>query len=250
MTPAGPGNGGFMKTVAPPANRGIVPRYHVLKLKILDTIMRGIYKPYQKLPSINDMMNLHSVSSITASRVIRELLNDDRVYTIHGKGCFVKTPRAGNPLQAVRPVSNRIVLIADAYRYNYYMPMLKGILDETQNKGYELSLVDTSGKLRMETSLLRYCMESPPAGVLFVPSFTGKQYSHVLALEKRSIPVTVIEPNVPGGKSAYLHGNKSAMVLTGRISALRGGTAEPVAARHEIKTPAYHAFLASSYANY
>jgi len=203
--------------------REVLPRYYRIKTLFTESIKNGAYKPHQRLPSLKDIALQYSVSSITALRVLRELLRDDAAYSVKGKGCFV-SGLARRP-QSGRQPGNKIVFIADCFRYNFYMPALKGILDETQKKGFELAVSDSSGNRRRETALLSMCLKSKPAGIIFIPS-SARGYGQLLYMEQRSIPAVTIENNISGG-SMYMQGNKAARLLINKIESLHSSRRAP-----------------------
>ena len=205
-------------------HREATPKYYRITQNILEGIRRGEYLRHQKLPSIKQIMERYSTSSITAARVTRELVNKSAAYILNGKGCFVSSRREVEPAPRAA-ANNRIVCILNCGLNRFSMPVIKGILDETQPKGYELMILDSVGNRRVETAHLRNCLESgsPPAGIMFMPSHSSKKYKHVYYLEKCSVPVVVINRNMTREEDVYCQGNGAAKLLTRRMRVIHGG---------------------------
>ncbi|HBH11686.1 MAG: Transcriptional regulator [Clostridiales bacterium 38_11] len=66
-----------------------IPNYIRIKEYIIENIKRGNYKPGGRVPSEKELGELFSVSRITATTAIRDLVSDGIVFRIQGKGTFV-----------------------------------------------------------------------------------------------------------------------------------------------------------------
>jgi len=67
----------------------IQPLYVQVKEKIIDAISSGRYEPGDQLPSQRDLAEEFNLSHMTVRRIITDLINDDVIYSIPGKGIFV-----------------------------------------------------------------------------------------------------------------------------------------------------------------
>ncbi|OXS74222.1 UTRA domain-containing protein [Domibacillus enclensis] len=66
------------------------PLYFQLKQVLKEDILRGKYKPGEKLPPESEICNVYGVSRITSRRAITDLVQEGVLYTMQGKGTFVK----------------------------------------------------------------------------------------------------------------------------------------------------------------
>lgn len=66
------------------------PLYYQLKQIIKEEIDRGKYLPGEQLPSESEICQKYGVSRITARRAITDLVKDGILYSLQGKGTFVK----------------------------------------------------------------------------------------------------------------------------------------------------------------
>ncbi|WP_251518377.1 MULTISPECIES: PSM export ABC transporter transcriptional regulator PmtR [Staphylococcus] len=66
------------------------PIYEQIKQQIKENILKGYVAPGEHLPSMRELAEDLSVSVITTKRAYEDLEKDGFVFTIRGKGTFVK----------------------------------------------------------------------------------------------------------------------------------------------------------------
>ncbi|SCT26572.1 PSM export ABC transporter transcriptional regulator PmtR [Staphylococcus caeli] len=66
------------------------PIYEQIKQQIKENILKGYVAPGEHLPSMRELAHDLSVSVITTKRAYEDLEKDGFVFTIRGKGTFVK----------------------------------------------------------------------------------------------------------------------------------------------------------------
>ncbi|ASE36492.1 MULTISPECIES: PSM export ABC transporter transcriptional regulator PmtR [Staphylococcus] len=71
-------------------NNSEQPIYEQIKQQVKENILKGIVAPGEHLPSMRELAQDLSVSVITTKRAYEDLEKDGFVYTIRGKGTFVK----------------------------------------------------------------------------------------------------------------------------------------------------------------
>lgn len=71
-------------------------KYKTIKDDIVKKIQNAEYKPNQILPSESKLCKIYDVSRITVRKALDELIYEDIIYSIKGKGSFVKD----NPLDS------------------------------------------------------------------------------------------------------------------------------------------------------
>ncbi|MCU5746175.1 GntR family transcriptional regulator [Staphylococcus sp. SQ8-PEA] len=71
-------------------NNSEQPIYEQIKQQMKENILKGIVAPGEHLPSMRELAQDLSVSVITTKRAYEDLEKDGFVYTIRGKGTFVK----------------------------------------------------------------------------------------------------------------------------------------------------------------
>ncbi|NWK83950.1 GntR family transcriptional regulator [Staphylococcus sp. GSSP0090] len=66
------------------------PIYEQIKQQIKENILKGYVAPGEHLPSMRELAHDLSVSVITTKRAYEDLEKDGFVYTLRGKGTYVK----------------------------------------------------------------------------------------------------------------------------------------------------------------
>jgi len=69
-----------------------IPLYQQLTEDLEKSINKGIYREKEKLPSENSLCRIYGVSRITVRQALDLLEQKGLIYTVHGKGTFVKFP--------------------------------------------------------------------------------------------------------------------------------------------------------------
>jgi DNA-binding GntR family transcriptional regulator len=69
-----------------------IPLYQQLEERLEKSIRDGFYREKEKIPSENKLCKIYDVSRITVRQALFLLEQKGLVYTVHGKGTFVKLP--------------------------------------------------------------------------------------------------------------------------------------------------------------
>jgi|SRR5690606_3911681 len=70
------------------------PLYAQIRQALRQRILEGHYKPYERLPSEQELMQAFGVSRITVRHALKDLHNEGLVFSAQGKGTFVSRARA------------------------------------------------------------------------------------------------------------------------------------------------------------
>lgn len=65
------------------------PKYYKIKENLKSKIENGEYQPNKYFPSETELIQLYGVSRITVRRAIQELVNEEYLFTVQGKGTYV-----------------------------------------------------------------------------------------------------------------------------------------------------------------
>jgi GntR family histidine utilization transcriptional repressor len=84
------------------------PRYQQLKDFIIEQIASGELQPSDRVPSENELVEIKSVSRMTANRALRELTDEGYVDRVAGKGTFVSDYRSRSHLLEVQNIADEI----------------------------------------------------------------------------------------------------------------------------------------------
>lgn len=75
------------------------PLYVQIRQALKQRILDGHYKPYERLPSEQELMQAYGVSRITVRQALKDLHNEGLVFSAQGKGTFVSRARAVQDVQ-------------------------------------------------------------------------------------------------------------------------------------------------------
>jgi GntR family histidine utilization transcriptional repressor len=84
------------------------PLYVKIKQHILGHIRSGAWRPGQRVPSENDLVEAFKISRMTANRALRELTADGYLARVPGVGTFVREPPARTSLLELRNIAEEI----------------------------------------------------------------------------------------------------------------------------------------------
>ena len=74
---------------------GSTPLYIQLANVLRDKIERGEWQPDQKIPSENELNRMYGISRMTARQVLAQLVNEELLFRVQGKGTFVAHRKIG-----------------------------------------------------------------------------------------------------------------------------------------------------------
>jgi len=84
-------------------------QYYLLKKELIDRIDREEFKQDEPIPSERELMSQFDVSRITVRRAINELVNEGYLYTIQGKGTYIKNGRYSQNLLSLTSCTQDII---------------------------------------------------------------------------------------------------------------------------------------------
>ena len=145
-----------------------IPYFKQLHAIIENDIANGVYKTGDKLPSENDLCARYDVSRTTVRQALNLLLQQDLVYSVHGKGTFVKLPELNHELSKV--VSFGKVLEASGIR-----GYTKMISFDTFKGGSKAS--EYLGQDIFRMALMGYAKDAP---VVYYESFIRSDYRDMM----------------------------------------------------------------------
>ncbi|OGS21831.1 MAG: hypothetical protein A2252_00020 [Elusimicrobia bacterium RIFOXYA2_FULL_39_19] len=196
-----------MDRIEQPA-QDFTPKYYKVKQLLISNIQKGQYQPHSKLPSEKELKQEYGISCTTAQRIRHELVNAGVAYAIQGKGCFVAGPV---PETAARPQvkkheseDKRLAFIATDSLNEFFSPILRGVLDVAQAKGYMLEILSSGRSYLEEKALLTKYLKTPIAGLLLQPSLSDQSYRHLFQLQKNEVKVVLMHRNIKNCKFDYV----------------------------------------------
>ncbi len=87
----------------------VVPIYHQLYSILLDLIHSEVYKPYDRLPSENELTAQYQISRQTAQKALNALVEQGIAHRVQGKGTFVSDKTITYSITASLSYSTEII---------------------------------------------------------------------------------------------------------------------------------------------
>lgn len=88
---------------------GMVPKYYLVKQKIVEMINNEETGPEGMIPSERELMGIFGISRITVKKAIDDLVNEGYLYRIQGKGTFVKKDTLDQDLVSITSCTQDII---------------------------------------------------------------------------------------------------------------------------------------------
>ena len=155
--------------------------YIQIKENLEEGIRSGKYPIDSKLPSENDLCNTFNVSRITIRKALDILENKGIIYSIHGKGTFVKANIIDSNLRKVSSFGATLKRMG----YSGYTKIAH--YEERETNDFERMLHGSEWKRVSHISLIGYSMDEPVVlyrSVVRSP-YGEKMYQKALELEKQ-----------------------------------------------------------------
>jgi len=166
------------------------PKYIQLAENLEELISKGEIKADERLYSENELCKKYDVSRITVRQALSILEAKDLIYTVHGKGTFVKMPTLSQSLTEIVSFSKMLSLkgLKGSTKIESFSPSSKNC------KARELLKLNEEEKLQ-RLNLLGFVESSP---VTFYRSYFNeelgeKMYNQALKMESMKKPFTTLD---------------------------------------------------------
>lgn len=208
-----------------------IPLYAQIRKYVLDKINQKIWNPGDKLPSENEFAAQFDVSRITVKNALSQLIDENLIYRIQGKGSFVSTDVSGEPMvyraAPTLPGQKEKQLVA------YLMPrlentftaqLLNGIESELTKLGFHLIYCKTNDSQETEKEILCDVINLGVKGIIIFP-VDGESYNEeILRLTLNDYPLVVVD--------RYLRGIETNCVCSDNIEGARLATEHLISQGH------------------
>lgn len=169
---------------------------------ILNKIEHGTYNPGDRLPSENQMAELYAASVLTVRRALGDLVHQNVIYRVKGKGTFVAGAGDGgeNGVQGNKAGSGSerrnvklcFLVLADTSDSSI-MKMIRGAQSYLLGKGCTMSILCGDETKKDEMNLIRECLSSAMDGVIWYSVAPESCLEGLKLLGKNQIPVVMLD---------------------------------------------------------
>jgi len=175
------------------------PLYEVIYRSYGEQILEGTLKPGDKLPSETEISENFGVSRITAVRALKELELRKLIYRIKGSGSFVNESDAIAKQKENMMASNlSIISLVMPFEGTYSSDIFTGIEDVAKEKGYFVTIHNTSDDPQKEKNVIEEIIERGSHGIIVYPSSTSENMNLYSGLLIDNYPFVVIDKKFQG----------------------------------------------------
>ena len=196
------------------------PKYIQLAEELEQQINKGIIKADERLYSENELCKKYDVSRITVRQAFRLLESKDLIYTVYGKGTFVKMPLLSQSLPEIVSFSK--------------MLSLKGLEGSTKIKSYHMNIKNEKAQKALRLSEddnlfnlnLLGCVENSPVALyqsFFSPALGERMETLAREMSGLNVPFTTLDLYKKTDiKLSHVEQSISAENLDSKLSSLFG----------------------------
>lgn len=191
--------------------KSFVPIYQQLAIILKEQINSGQIKPGEKLPSESEMIEYYRIGRLTVREALTQLVNENYVEKIQGKGTYCKQP----PIKTNTINVDVMLDMSDTYFIPYY---IKSISEALSNNNANFIISDTKDSDTEICTMIDRVINKGSAGVILQPSH-GLEYNLPIIqeafnrLRHAGIPYVMID-------SVYENINASYLILDERLGGM------------------------------
>jgi DNA-binding LacI/PurR family transcriptional regulator len=178
---------------------------------------RGEFIPTGRIPSENELSRDYHVSVMTVRKALSELVHQEKIFRVQGKGSFVNgvaaggknangiragdsnagssyaaVSRAAKPGAAPGGIIPLIIFCCDDWD-NSFMNIVRGAQTCFSGRGYSMTIECNQEDAQTEAVLLERCIHSGVAGVLIYSINPAANAGKIMAMEEAGIPVVMVD---------------------------------------------------------
>jgi GntR family transcriptional regulator, arabinose operon transcriptional repressor len=179
------------------------PKYIQIQTWLTNQIFRGVFKPYDKIPTENELKKITGLARATIRQAIQNLVNLGYLERKRRLGTFVVNRITSTEK---RPIIG--ILVSDI-RSGYTPELVRGAQDEAAKKNHSLIFCNTDDLYTKADSCADRLLENSVSGAIFVPTAaTENQNRQIIEKFRRNkIPVVMADRLVPEMNVDYVTTN-------------------------------------------
>lgn len=171
-----------------------IPQYFQLQTWLKEQILEGVFKPNDKIPTEEELVQLTGLARATVRQAIQNLTNMGYLVRKKGLGTFVTIPKVNNNNKQVI-----IGLIVPDIRSGYAPELARGAEDEAARSKHSLILCSSDDLYVKADFHVNRLIENSVSGVIFVPTSSSDNKNRLLIqkLQEKNIHVVLADRTIP-----------------------------------------------------
>ncbi len=164
-----------------------LPVYNVLIEDIISRIRSKGFKPEEALPSENQLVKKYHISRGSVRTALRELQEKDLIYSLPGKGSFVKKYSSSQNIS-----EDKIAFIVPSLE-DSDLQIYQGIEETLNKEGFVLSIFNSQRSIERENKNLRLLLEGNEKGAIIFPNWGRSNIEIIFELKRANYPFVLID---------------------------------------------------------
>lgn len=180
-----------------PVSEKQVPKYIQVKDEIISWVKSGKYPTGAQLPTEMELAEMFNVSRQTVRQSLSDLVRDQLLSRVQGRGTFVSGPVASDRVNVdYTPTQSKIIGVVTTYISDYIFPeIIRGLENQLSALGYSLLLLNTQNNFELERRALQRIMDTNVTGLIVEPTKSAIDNPNLdmyLALMAQKVPMVML----------------------------------------------------------
>ena len=171
-----------------------VPQYFQLQTWLTEQIQEGVFKPHDKIPTEEELVQLTGLARATVRQAIQNLVAMGYLTRKKGLGSFVLIPQLSNQKQTI------VGIIVPDIRAGYAPELARGVEDTAAKSKHSLMLCSSDDLFIKAEFHANRLIENSISGVIIVPTAAADAKNRMIVqkFKERSIPVVLADRAIGG----------------------------------------------------
>lgn len=170
-----------------------IPQYFQLQTWLAEQIQEGIFKPQDRIPTEEELVQLTGLARATVRQAIQNLANMGYLTRKKGLGTFVTIPQLSQQKQTI------VGIIVPDIRAGYAPELARGVEDKAAKSKHSLMVCSSDDLFIKAEYHANRLIENSVSGVIYVPTASpdAKNKMIVQKFRERNIPVVLADRSIP-----------------------------------------------------
>lgn len=170
-----------------------IPQYFQLQTWLAEQIQEGVFKPQDRIPTEEELVQLTGLARATVRQAIQNLANMGYLTRKKGLGTFVTIPQVSQPKQTI------VGIIVPDIRAGYAPELARGVEDKAAKSKHSLMVCSSDDLFIKAEYHANRLIENSVSGVIYVPTASPdpKNKMIVQKFRERNIPVVLADRSIP-----------------------------------------------------
>lgn len=171
-----------------------IPQYYQLQTWLVEQIEQGIFKPDDKIPTEEEIVEQTGLARATIRQAIQNLVNSGYLIRKRRLGTFVLRPEKDQGKKTI------IAVMVHDIRSGYASEFLRGAGDEAARNGYSVLLCNTDDLYVHADFHANQILNYGISGLIYMPTAASAEKNSVIVerFRRRDIPVILFDREIPG----------------------------------------------------